>query len=312
MSNKDLDPSVPPFFRRGKMPPTLVQLRAELGKRKLPTEGLKAVLEERLEAAKTEEAKRTKSAINGIADEYICPITHELPIEPVTAQDGRIYEKSAIQRWLSEHQRSPATGAPMGTQLLPATQVRNSIEHLVQSGLIEGDKANNWRKKIQAEEQLKQLRAKAEGGDATAMHSLAYRYSKGDGVDKDKKQARAWYKRGAELHHVKCMGAYGEYLMCGFGGEAVPAHGLVYATRAAEGGSDVAVYKIGSGYMKGEFGLPQDAELAKFWLLKIVNNECSVKHLKTETRNKIPEMLAQLGVVEEEAIVANDDVEGED
>ena len=64
--------------------------------------------------------------------------------------------------------------------------------------------------------------------------------------------------------------------------------------------------------MKGEFGPPQDAELAKFWLLKIVNNECSVKHLKTETRNKIPEMLAQLGVVEEEAIVANDDVEGED
>ena len=85
-----------------KMPPTVVQLRAELGKRKLPTEGLKAELEERLEAAKAEEIKRTKNAINGIADEYICAITHELPIEPVTAQDGRIYEQSAIQRWLSD------------------------------------------------------------------------------------------------------------------------------------------------------------------------------------------------------------------
>ena len=142
------------------MPPTVVQLRAELGKRKLPTDGLKAELEERLESAKTEEVKRTKSAINGIADEYICMITHELPIDPVTAQDGRIYEKAAIQRWLSEHQRSPATGAPMGTALLPATQVRNTIERLVQSGLIEGDKAESWTKKIQAEEKIKELRAK--------------------------------------------------------------------------------------------------------------------------------------------------------
>ena len=77
LSNKDLILPSPRSSGAATAAGTLVQLRAELGKRKLPTEGLKAVLEERpLEAAKTEEAKRTKSAINGIADEYIAPITH--------------------------------------------------------------------------------------------------------------------------------------------------------------------------------------------------------------------------------------------
>ncbi len=302
--------------------PTKAELRAELGKRKLSTDGLKAVLEERLESAKTEEVKRTKSTINGIADEYVCMITHELPIDPVTAQDSRIYEKSAIQRWLSEHRRSPATGAPMGTALLPAPQARNTIERLVQSGLIEGDKAESWRKKIRAEEKEKELRAKAEGGDVAAMRKLAHKYSKGDGLDKDMKQARAWRKRGAELNDVRAMASYGEYLLHGFGGEALPAHGLVYTTRAAEAGSDLAAFLLGRSYLQGKYGLPQDTAQAKFWLLKIVNNDCSlnVKHLKSEWRTtKVPAMLAQLGVraavdevddVDNEVVV--DDGEGED
>ena len=32
------------------------------------------------------------------ATELMCPIRHELPIEPVVAEDGRIYEKAAISR----------------------------------------------------------------------------------------------------------------------------------------------------------------------------------------------------------------------
>jgi hypothetical protein len=32
-----------------------------------------------------------------VADEYVCPITAELPIDPVTAEDGRCYERCAIE-----------------------------------------------------------------------------------------------------------------------------------------------------------------------------------------------------------------------
>ena len=152
------------------MPITVAELRSALGKRKLSTTGLKSELEARLEAAKaTEEletvqleAKRCKNVMNSLADEYICPITQELPLEPVIAEDGKVYEKGAIEEWLRKQKRSPITGLPMGTRLMPATQARNTIEQLVQSGAIEGKKAASWKKKLNGEKKLKQLREKAE------------------------------------------------------------------------------------------------------------------------------------------------------
>ena len=149
---------------------TVAELRSALGKRKLSTTGLKSELEARLEAAKaTEEletvqleAKRCKNVMNSLADEYICPITQELPLEPVIAEDGKVYEKGAIEEWLRKQKRSPITSLPMGTRLMPATQARNIIEQLVQSGAIEGKKAASWKKKLNGEKKLKQLREKAE------------------------------------------------------------------------------------------------------------------------------------------------------
>ena len=114
--------------------PTVDELRSELGKRKLPTDGLKAVLEQRLSNAQAsdaqKESKRVKTAMNSIADEWVCPISQELPIDPVMAEDGKIYERADIAKWLGEHQRSPSTGAAMGTKLVSSPQVRNTLEHL--------------------------------------------------------------------------------------------------------------------------------------------------------------------------------------
>ena len=42
--------------------------------------------------------KRLRSAIDAMADEWICPITNELPLHPVTAEDGRVYEHTAVQK----------------------------------------------------------------------------------------------------------------------------------------------------------------------------------------------------------------------
>ena len=128
--------------------PTVVELRTELGKRKLPTDGLKGKLEQRLrdadqkvQKAGQREAKRMKTAMHSIVDEYLCPITQELPLDPVLAEDGRIYERWAIMEWLGNQQRSPSTGMAMGTMLVGSPQVRNTLETLVKSGTINGDKA---------------------------------------------------------------------------------------------------------------------------------------------------------------------------
>ena len=102
--------------------PTVGELRSELGKRKLPTDGLKAVLEQRLGSAQEQESllfaqqeswqqqasdaqqesKRVKTTINSIADEWLCPISQELPIDPVMAEDGKIHERADIAKWLGD------------------------------------------------------------------------------------------------------------------------------------------------------------------------------------------------------------------
>ena len=120
---------------------TVDSLRTELGKRKLSTEGSKDALQDRLHASDEQELKRVKTVMNSVADEYLCPITQELPIEPVMAEDGKFYERWAIEEWLGKQQRSPSTGVAMGRRLTPVTQVRNTISQLVESGAIDGDKA---------------------------------------------------------------------------------------------------------------------------------------------------------------------------
>ena len=40
--------------------------------------------------------KKQKVALADIAKELVCPITQELPISPVTAEDGKIYEEKDI------------------------------------------------------------------------------------------------------------------------------------------------------------------------------------------------------------------------
>ena len=58
------------------------------------------------------EAKRLRKVANDVATELLCPITNELPIDPVMAEDGHCYERSAIEKWFSknpEQVKSPVT-----------------------------------------------------------------------------------------------------------------------------------------------------------------------------------------------------------
>ena len=62
-----------------------------------------------------------RDSLNDVATELRCPITQELPFDPVMAEDGRIYERKAILQWFSgkRNPTSPITGARMGLRLLP-------------------------------------------------------------------------------------------------------------------------------------------------------------------------------------------------
>lgn len=62
-------------------------------------------------------------------NEWFCPITIQLMINPVIGSDGHTYEKDAIEKWLSNNNRSPITKAPMFiSQLIPNIALRNTIQ----------------------------------------------------------------------------------------------------------------------------------------------------------------------------------------
>ena len=85
------------------------------------------------------------------------------------AKDGHVYERSAIKQWLERSDKSPVTNLKMGSARIDAKQVRSMLETMVKSGAISGVKADKWQERLKAEEQAKELRRKAEAGDAAAI-----------------------------------------------------------------------------------------------------------------------------------------------
>ena len=63
-----------------------------------------------------------------IPDEYLCPITQEIMVDPVIAMDGHTYERRAIEEWLETNNTSPMTNSPLPNKmLLPNLAVRSMI-----------------------------------------------------------------------------------------------------------------------------------------------------------------------------------------
>ena len=83
--------------------------------------------EAKASAAKAQAAKEAATAEEP-PDDFICPITHNLMIDPVSAADGHMYERRAITDWLVGHSTSPMTGAELEVKMLfPSHTVRRQI-----------------------------------------------------------------------------------------------------------------------------------------------------------------------------------------
>ena len=65
------------------------------------------------------ENMKIRSVIDSVANDWLCPLTHELPFDPVTAEDGHIYERAAIERVLQRgNGLSPLTREPLRADVL--------------------------------------------------------------------------------------------------------------------------------------------------------------------------------------------------
>ena len=63
-----------------------------------------------------------------LRQDYECPITCDLMVDPVLAEDGYSYERMEIETWLRERRTSPMTNLPIGTALLPNRALKSAIE----------------------------------------------------------------------------------------------------------------------------------------------------------------------------------------
>ena len=240
--------------------------------------------------------KRYRQAIDDVAEEYVCPITAELPIDPVTAEDGRCYERCAIEEWFSRQPepqvKSPVTNEPMGRRLLPAVQVRNTLKRLVESGAISGSKADAWKKAMAEEAEVAAIRAKAEGGDATAMRRLGFAYHDGKrGLKRDREQAFTWFKRAADLKDVSAVAACGLAYLYGEGVKRNQVRGAAMLGEAAGMGSDVACGVLGMANSDGKYGFDKDPQEASRWYREM--QKCSTRDAAGELREKAAAWLRQ-------------------
>ena len=66
-------------------------------------------------------------------EDYQCPITTEIMIDPVVTTDGFTYERAAITQWFTASNMSPTTGEPLASTLLtPNLTARAAIRSLLQ------------------------------------------------------------------------------------------------------------------------------------------------------------------------------------
>ena len=247
-----------------------------------------------------EQSKRYKvmeQCFDDTAEELICPITFELPVDPVMAEDGRVYERRAIEDWIARpgELKSPTANTPMGPRLFPAKQARNIIERMVRTGSISGPKAGAWSKKLAEEEDVKALRAEAEGGDGDAMFKLGRLYCRGEhGLAKDYNQAAVWFRRGYELGHATCTNWLGARYSLGEGVEKSGPYAVHLYSIAAARGSEFACRNLAKIFVSGWAGLPKDAREATRWHRAM--ESATVRDASDEARDKAAKWLRQHAV----------------
>ena len=104
-----------------------------------------AKLNQKWRAKVAERQKRWKADykcwVAKVVEAHMCPITRRLPIDPVLADDGYMYERGAIEQWLAFNRRSPVTQTAMGKHVTEHTCGRQIIRELVEGRAVDNDTA---------------------------------------------------------------------------------------------------------------------------------------------------------------------------
>ena len=120
-------------------------------------------------------------------------------------------------------------------------------------------------------------RKSADQGYADAQNALAFRYYKGEGVQKDFTEAVKWWQKAAEQGNStsQCYLAWRYYL--GEGVEKNLEESTKWWLKAAEQGNSEAQFKLGNNYSNGEGVEKNPVEAAKWWLKAAEQGDASAQ-----------------------------------
>lgn len=212
-----------------------------------------------------------------IPRDIFCPITMRIMEDPVVAEDGRFYERGAIEEHIMKAKqnrnplRSPMTNAAMGPALLPAYPVKGLIEELMVTRKISGPEVDEWKKRQEEMPEFNMLKKRAEKGDGEACRRVAMGYMKGRPVPRNIPESQIWYAKGADALDPVCIV---ECQMMKNAGRAMAqsvrecsSTEVSLLSYAAAAGSDFACLILGNLYYQG-ITVKEDRALAASFLCK--------------------------------------------
>mmetsp|Transcript_49081 Transcript_49081/g.72910 ORF Transcript_49081/g.72910 Transcript_49081/m.72910 type:complete len:420 (+) Transcript_49081:118-1377(+) len=241
-----------------------------------------------------------KESILNVAEELVCAITKQLPLDPVIADDGCLYERDAIEEYIEDNirnLRSPVTDEPMRDHLLPSNQAKNTIRVLIDSGAVPESICGAWRKKLEVENFVDSQIERAEDGDVEAMKTLAdYYYFGKKPVEIDYAEAYKWCKRAADLGDATALAGVATHYAKGMGVEQNALLAIAAITEGISLGSSAATCNAGLWFYYGRHGFPKDTRKGLYFLRKIVEGSCTIDDLSEKYREIALEIVRGGGV----------------
>lgn len=135
-------------------------------------------------------------------DDFVCPITRELPTRPVVAADGKVYDESAWSTYVKSNSKgrfkSPWTNRPISKKAYFSISIKEMITQAVRDGHVKDELCTAWKQQFKLEQELEKLKKNAKK-DPLLFMSLGDRYYNGIGVASDIETAYMYYQKGWSL-----------------------------------------------------------------------------------------------------------------